>query len=129
MLFFIKNVSELFRSMLWLNFLNLFTGLRTEYIVTVVSLFYTTKYMKMKNMIFNRFKILFPRSYIFDLMYVASVSVCTVILLLLMVYIDGYEVFAKDYKPTHIIIKKYFISFLIIVSIFSIAMIYEMTIG
>ena len=83
----------------------------------------------MKNMILYRFKILFPRREIFELMFVASVSVCGIILLLLMVYIDGYEVFAKDYKPTHIIIKKYFISFLIIVSIFSISVLYDVFIG
>ena len=47
-------------------------------------------------MICNRFKILFPRREIFELMYVASVSVCGIVLLLLMVYIDGYEAIAKD---------------------------------
>ena len=85
--------------------------------------------MKAKNMIFNRFKILFPRREIFELMYVASVSVCGIVLLLLMVYIDGCEAIAKDKNPTHIIITTYSFFFLIIFGIFLIVMIYDGLIG
>ena len=85
--------------------------------------------MKAKNMIFNRFKILFPRREIFELMYVASVSVCGIVLLLLAVYIDGYEAFAIDYKPSNVIITIYNILFSIFKIIILIVKIYEEFIG
>ena len=83
----------------------------------------------MKKMILYRFKILFPRREIFELMFVEGVIFLQAVLLLLIVYIDGYEAFAKDYKFTHVIIINYSILFLIYLSIMLIAMIYEMTIG
>ena len=85
--------------------------------------------MNMKNMILYRFKILFPRRFIFELMFVEGFMFCMAVLLLLIVYIDGYEAFAKDYKFTHVIIINYSILFLIYLSLMLIAMMYEMIIG